>query len=302
VQVAVEARRPSQPRVVVHAENYGARYVPDPHDPSHSPHPLIDAAIEHMGIPEDLAIEVTIYSEMPGGASTGTSAAVTVALVGALDALTPGRTAPLEVAYTAHAIEAGRLGRESGIQDQICAAMGGISFIEIDPYPQARVEAVALTDETRWSLEQRLVLVYLGRTHDSSVVHQDVISRLERDPVARGPLDVLRASAIAARNALVAGDLDAFGRAMCAATEGQAALHPALVSGDARALADLACAHGAVGWKVNGAGGDGGSVTLLAGPSAPQKRALAAAIAASGRRWQVVPTHLARQGLRVFAG
>jgi len=302
VQVAVDRRRPGEPRVVVHAENYGTRYVPDPRDPAHSPHPLIDAAIEHMGVPEDLAVEVTIYSDMPGGASTGTSASVTVALVGALDALTPGRLAPLEVAYTAHAIEAGRLGRESGIQDQICAAMGGISFLEIDPYPQARVEGVALADETRWSLEQRLLLVYLGRTHDSSVVHQEVITRLERDPSARGPLDVLRASAVAARDALVGGDLEAFGAAMQAATEGQAALHPDLVSRDARALGDLACRHGAVGWKVNGAGGDGGSLTLLAGSSAPQRRALVAAIATAGRGWQVVPIHLSRHGLRVFAG
>ena len=302
VQVAAEARRPGEPRVVVHAENYGTRYVPDPGDPAHSPHPLIDAAIAHMGVPEDFAIEVTIYSDMPGGASTGTSASLTVALVGALDALTPGRLTPLEAAYTAHAIEVDRLGRQSGIQDQICAAIGGISFLDIRPYPQARVEPVALADETRWNLERRLLLVYLGRTHDSSVVHREVIARLERDRAARAPLDTIRASAVAARDALVAGNLDRLGLAMQAATEGQAALHPALVSREARTLIGLASSHGAVGWKVNGAGGDGGSLTLLTGPSAPQRRALTAAIAAAGEGWQVVPIHLARQGLRVWEG
>lgn len=302
VQIAATPRIGGAPRVVVHAENYGTRYEPDPADPARSPHPLIDATIAHMGVPDDLSVEVTIYSDMPGGASTGTSASVTVALVGALDALTPGRLTPLEAAYTAHTIEVARLGRQSGIQDQIGAAVGGISFLDIRAYPRATVEPVALADHTRWNLEQRLLLVYLGRTHDSSVVHQEVIDRLERDPSARAPLDTLRGTAVAARDALVAGDLDAYGRAMQAATEGQAVLHPALVSREARDLIALARAHGAVGWKVNGAGGDGGSLALLGGPSAQKRRALAAAIAAAGAGWQVVPIHLARQGLRVWEG
>jgi D-glycero-alpha-D-manno-heptose-7-phosphate kinase len=301
VQIAVAARRPDAPRIVVHAENYGTRYVADPPDPAHSPHPLVDAALAHMGVPDDLALEVSIYSDMPGGASTGTSAAVTVALVGALDALSPGRLAPMEVAYTAHAIEVERLGRQSGIQDQVAAALGGISFLDVD-YPRATVTPVALADETRWELERRLLLVYLGRTHDSSHVHQEVIARLEADPASGGTLDVLRASAVAARDALLAGDLAAYGGAMRQATEGQARLHPALVSPEVRQLVDLATRHGAVGWKVNGAGGDGGSLSLLAGPSASERRALAAAVGAAGRGWQVVPTHLARQGLRVWAG
>ena len=78
--------------IVINAENYGERYVVDPklHSSQHgwNRHPLLEAAIEFMQIPDDLAFEVTIYSEAPAGASTGTSAAVTVALVGALDATT----------------------------------------------------------------------------------------------------------------------------------------------------------------------------------------------------------------------
>jgi D-glycero-alpha-D-manno-heptose-7-phosphate kinase len=301
VQIAVGARRAGAPRVVVHAENFGARYVADPGDPARSPHPLIDAAIAHMGVPEDLAVEITIYSDMPAGASTGTSASVTVALVGALDALTPGRLAPMEVAYAAHAIEVDRLGGESGIQDQVAASIGGISFLEVD-YPRATVTPVRLADETRWELEQRLMLVYLGRIHDSLQVHRRVIDRLQADEAARRPLETLSATATAARDALEAGDLQAYGAAMREATEGQSRLHPALVSDEARALIALAAAHGAIGWKVNGAGGEGGSLTLLAGPSGPERRALALAIGAAGAGWQVVPTHLARQGLRVWEG
>ena len=63
--------------------------------------PLLEAAIERMKIPNEYAFEVSVFSEAPSGASTGTSAAVTVALIGALDCLTPGRMTPHEAAYTA---------------------------------------------------------------------------------------------------------------------------------------------------------------------------------------------------------
>src|SRR3712207_7723432 len=36
-----------------------------------------------------------------------------------------------------------------------------------------------------------------------------------------------------------------------------------LVHRDAWRVIEIAQAHGAVGWKVNGAGGDGGTITLL---------------------------------------
>ena len=56
--------------------------------------------------------------------------------------------------------------------------------------------------------------------------------------------------------------------------------------------------HGAVGWKVNGAGGEGGSITILCGPEGEKKRALIEALPALDERFQVIPTYLSRIGLR----
>ena len=122
---------------------------------------------------------MTVFSEAPPGASTGTSAAVTVALLGALDCLTPGRMSRRGVAYLAHAVETEVLGRQSGIQDQLCAAYGGINYIEVDGYPHARVSRVRVSPAARWELERRLSLIYLGKAHSSSDVHEKVIRDLE---------------------------------------------------------------------------------------------------------------------------
>src|SRR5512145_1776028 len=104
VQIKVFPDTDHEERIVINAENYGERYAVNP-EKHWDKHPLLEAAIAYMHVPLNLSFEVTIYSEAPGGASTGTSAAVTVALIGALDSLTPGRMTPHEVALAAQRIE-----------------------------------------------------------------------------------------------------------------------------------------------------------------------------------------------------
>ncbi len=87
---------------------------------------------------------------------------------------------------------------------------------------------------------------------------------------------------------------------MCENTAAQAALHPDLVGQSAREVIALARSHGVWGWKVNGAGGDGGSLTLLAGPSAGARRRLVAALDSAAAGWRVIPTRLAKEGVRVW--
>lgn len=302
VQVEVYPARARADRVVIFAENYGERYVLPPEGTSWGRHPLLEAAIERMRVPANLAVQVSIFSEAPAGASTGTSAAVTVALVGALDCLTPGRLSPHEVAYTAHAIEVEMLKRQSGIQDQLCAAYGGINYIEMHRYPHASVSQIRVPDAIWWELERRLALVYLGRSHDSSRVHERVIAQLEDAGPSSRQLADLRATAERSRDALYAGDLAALGRAMIDNTEAQARLHPALVSDDAARVIEIARRHGALGWKVNGAGGEGGSLTILSGPLSHDKRAMLQEIEQANPLFKSIPIYLSRYGLRVWEG
>ena len=289
-------------RIVIYAENYGERYARNPEKGEWDRHPLLEAAIERMKVPDDIAIQVTIFSEAPAGASTGTSAAVTVALVGALDCLTPGRLTPHEAAYTAHAIEAEMLKRQSGIQDQLCAAYGGLNYMEMFEYPHASVSPIEVPNSIWWELERRLVLVYLGKSHDSSRVHEKVIAQLASAGGNSRQLEALRETAEQSRDAVYAGDFAALGRAMTANTEAQRGLHPDLVSQPAQRVIEIAQAHGALGWKVNGAGGEGGSLTLLCNPLSPAKRAMIRDIEQEDPLFQNIPIYLSRHGLRVWEG
>ncbi len=303
VQVVVRAAEVSSgapAHLTIDARNYGDRYTFVPGVRPWVRHPLIEAAIESVGVPPRTEVEVHVQSAVPPGASTGTSAAVCVAIVGALWTLWGRSPDPDEVARAAHAVEVDLLGQQSGVQDQYGAARGGINFIEIRAYPAASCQPVAASETVRHALERQLILAYLGRTHSSSAVHQEVIRGLDRPGSAgRAALDALRAAAAAARDAVEAGDLAALGAAMRACTEGQRRLHPSLVCGDAQRVIDAASACGALGWKVNGAGGEGGSLAILCPPGAEERAAIEAAIARASETYRVLPTTLAKGGLRV---
>jgi len=229
----------------------------------------------------------------------GTSAAVTVALIGALDVLAGRSQTAHEVAALAHRIETERLGTESGVQDQVAAAFGGINYVEVRSYPDLRVVPLSMPEAMWRELERRLVVVSLGRPHVSSEVHARVIARLRGSATTgTAELDTLRGAAADGRAAIEHGDLEALGRAMVANTEAQRRLHPDLVSTDAQRVMDLAAEHGASGWKVNGAGGQGGSITLLGGANDRASAKLVEAIVRADPLFEVIPVQLSRAGLQ----
>jgi D-glycero-alpha-D-manno-heptose-7-phosphate kinase len=300
VQMRVYEHHGERARITINAENYGSCYTIAEPEGVYDKHPLLEAALDYMEIPRKVALEISIFSEAPSGCSTGTSAAVSVALIGALDCLTPGRMTPHEVAVAAQKIETELLKQQCGIQDQIASAYGGINYIEMYEYPHASVSQIRVPDSIWWELESRLSLIFLGQAHSSSETHRMVIRELEDAGPEAPKLGPLRLTAEKSKNALYAGDLETLGRVMIENTEAQAGLHPALVGPDHQRIIEIARRYGALGWKVNGAGGAGGSVTVLSRPDATSKRAMIREIHEANPKYRSIPIYLSRFGLRVW--
>src|SRR5204863_225401 len=73
--------------VLVAVEGSGDRYAVVPGSARVARHPLVEAAIDEFPPPRDVAIEMSVRSAVPAGCGAGTSAAVAVAVLGALGAV-----------------------------------------------------------------------------------------------------------------------------------------------------------------------------------------------------------------------
>lgn len=289
VEVSISSTEGPDP-VELEVDAFGDRYPIVPGSPRLARHPLVEAAVDAFPPPVDRPVEIKVSSSVPAGCGTGTSAAVAVALLGGLAALRSEQPDSRDVAYAAHRLEVDVLGLESGIQDQLSSAHGGINFIEIEPYPEATVRQLPMWEE----LSQLLTLVYCGRSHDSTALHRQVIAKGGGSEV----FSRLRGAAVAACDAVIAQDLDGFGRSMIANTEAQRDLHPQIVGADATRVMQTSASRGAIGWKVNGAGGDGGSVTILS-PSRRVKEALEREITMACTSQKVIPIEVSAAGLQI---
>lgn len=303
-RIEVDDAANGEERFYFNIDDYGDRYKVDPHDVTFGRHPLLEACVKSVPIPRGLDVEVTIHSSVPGGSSTGTSAAVTVALLGALDSISTAdrKMSAIRLAAKAHEVETVLLKQQSGIQDQICSACGGVSFIQMDEYPHSHVTRVPVAPNVLKELDSRLSLVFLGKPHYSTTVHSEVIRGLTESNDGDARLEPLRQTAVQGRDALLAGDLRKFGEVMIRNVEAQANLHNSLVSEKARKVFEIAKRYDADGWKVNGAGGDGGSVTILSNGDKKAQEEMLREINAMGDGIREIGIRLAPTGLRIING
>lgn len=256
-------------------------------------HDLLKAALTVTKVD---GVDISVYSDVPPGCSTGSSAAVSVALIGALAVLADLHLTPHEVAALAHRLETEELGIQSGVQDQVASATGGIGYHVIDPYPTVASSPVRLSHELSLELESRLLLVYTGRSHLSGDVHKKVISDYETgSDRTLAAMETLRSTPIWAKGALIRGDFVELAEIMNANNDAQKRLHSEITTPEIEALEKIASESGAIGFKINGAGG-GGSVTILT--ASGNHRDVEGAIKRAG--FTVLPCHLDYRGLRTW--
>lgn len=292
-QAVVSTRE--RPGVSITAEDYGEVVEIEPGgQPGYDgKHDLLKAAVKVIGV--DRA-DVYVYSDVPAGCGTGSSAAVSVALLGALCRLDGRFHTPHEIAALAHELETKELGIESGVQDQVAAATGGIYFHVIDPYPRVSSSPIRLRDEVCWELESRLLLAHSGERHLSSDVHRKVIGDYQ---AGRGEtveaMQALRETPARAAAALLQGDFGAFADAMNENNAAQCRLHPEITTPAIADIERVARCAGAEAVKINGAGG-GGSVTIFCATA--RRRAVEEAVRSAGYR--LLPFHFDFQGLRTW--
>ncbi|MFX1350386.1 MAG: hypothetical protein ACFE92_17075, partial [Promethearchaeota archaeon] len=228
---------------------------------------LLKAAVKIMGIKKGM--DIYAKAEAPPGCGTGTSASVAVALIAALTNLSHKKLKQGEIAKLAHKLEIDELKLESGVQDQYAAAYGGINFMEIE-YPSVKISPLEISNERLTELENQLVLVYLS-SRSSNLMHKAVIDNYKQgDKSTLKSLEIIKNCAYEMREAINSENLDLIGGVMNKNWDAQKNLHPLMVNPIIKKVERIAKRFGAIGFKLNGAGG-GGSATILAALGAQDK-------------------------------
>ena len=197
-------------------------------------------------------------ADIPAGTGLGSSGSFTTALLKALHAYGKSFVPAQELAEQACHIEIDVLGEPVGKQDQYIAAYGGITCFRIDPSGRVDAQPLKISDETRFNLEDNLLLFFTGYSRSAGSILEDQDRRTkEFDKAMIENLHYVKALGLRSKEALEAGELGHFGRLMHEHWEYKKRRSGGMSNPEIDKWYELAMANGAIGGKLIGAGGGG---------------------------------------------
>jgi len=203
-------------------------------------------------------LELASMADIPAGTGLGSSGSFTTALLKTLHAYKKNLVHPAELAAQACDIELNRLKEPVGKQDQYIAAYGGVTCFKF--LPDGKVEAwpLRISDETRDSLEDNLLLFFTGYSRSASVIlkEQDQKSK-QSDAAMIENLHFVKELGLQSQRALEAGNLREFARLMDVHWQRKKQRSGDMSNPKINEWYDRAMASGALGGKLIGAGGGG---------------------------------------------
>ena len=202
-------------------------------------------------------LDVFLASQIPPGTGLGSSGSVAVCLLNGLAAWRGMTLTPAEVAEKACYIEIDKMGMPVGKQDQYASAFGGLNYITFSA-EGVTVEPLWVTEETRRSLERRLILFFTGSSRQSSnILRYQKQKGEEGNEQVMKRLLAIKELGLAIKQALEAGDLDAFGELLHRSWVQKRSVAPDISNDFIDQVYALARSKGASAGKITGAGGGG---------------------------------------------
>ncbi|MFL2975950.1 MAG: hypothetical protein ACJZ49_00180 [Candidatus Thalassarchaeaceae archaeon] len=216
----------------------------------------------NVGTTENGMLTATYSSNSRLGAGLGTTGAVNVALLAAIDG---GKSDPLEIAENAYQFEM-QLGNTGGRQDQWAAALGGFNHLLFIGERVERLPLEPLQSSKNW-LSKHLILVDSGIEHVSGEMHQEVWEKFKQgDSKVEEGLLLLRTAAKKMAEGLNRDRRDSVVESLKQVCAGVDLIDEKIHAPFKPVIEPLIEERHVMGWKAVGAGG-GGCAILLVRPS-----------------------------------
>ncbi|PIQ84381.1 MAG: kinase [Candidatus Omnitrophica bacterium CG11_big_fil_rev_8_21_14_0_20_63_9] len=224
-------------------------------------HPAVRGVLEHLRISDGL--EIHHDGDLPARTGLGSSSAFTVGFLHALYGLNGRMPTKLQLANDAIHVEQQVLKESVGSQDQIIASFGGFNRIDFSADRRFQVSPVIVSEDQRVHLQEHLMLFFTGFSRTASEIASE---QIQATPSKAQELRLMQQMVDEAISILQGGDdLDAFGRLLHEGWQVKRSLTNRISTPQIDALYETACAAGAIGGKLLGAGG-GGFLLLFVRP------------------------------------
>jgi D-glycero-alpha-D-manno-heptose-7-phosphate kinase len=220
-------------------------------------HPIIREALRLVGV-RATNLEIASMADIPAGTGLGSSGSFTTALLRALHTRERNWLSPAELAEQACGLEMDILSQPIGKQDQYIAAVGGVTTFEFTKDGRVEFRPVAMSEDTRATLEENLLLFFTGQSRSASAILADQKTRSEQNDAAMlENLHFIKDIGRRSLRAFEGGDLDEFARLMDVHWLRKKERSQGMSNGLINDCYDLAIRSGALGGKLIGAGGGG---------------------------------------------
>ena len=214
---------------------------------------LIQAVLK--AIDPDFGFELFIHSDFPMKSGLGGSAVVASAILGCFNQFRRDQWDLYELSEISYQAERHYLGVSGGWQDQYATVFGGFNFIEFQMDKNV-VHPLRIHPDILFELEESLILCNTGMTHSSDDIHIDQREQMETNQV-RNMIEANVHLSYEMRNHLLRGRLLEFGQLLHKAWELKRQFSQKISTPYLDDIYRKACAYGAVGGKILGAGGGG---------------------------------------------
>lgn len=215
---------------------------------------------ETLRLYEMNGVEISTIADIPGsGSGLGSSSALTVGMILAVCAKQKKISCPAKyLAENAYSIEAhlcNHIG--TGKQDQYASAFGGFHYYEFHQDESVSAEPILLSQENKEYLESHLLLLWTGQQRSSQEILKNQAQNFTSDKDAIDAACKLRDMAYNLGIDLQMGNMNSVGRYLHEGWKLKRRFASGITSDEYDKMYDAACAAGAIGGKILGAGGGG---------------------------------------------
>ena len=199
--------------------------------------------------------DLYIQSDFPLSSGLGGSAVVVSSIIGCFNEFRIDKWSSYEIAELAYEAERLNMGISGGWQDQYATVFGGFNFMEFSNR-QNLIHPLRLSETTKSSLEQNLILCYTNTSHKSSDIHQDQKSNLDNKGIKENVKKNVKI-AYKMRESLLKENLNDFSDLMNDSWELKKSYSRDISTDYLNDIYENAKQNGALSGKLLGAGGGG---------------------------------------------